>query len=130
VLIGQGISSDACYYGRTYSLIPAANGSQVDFKGYTYKYDRNLGCSTGYAPKAFYNGENSVRAVLYRASDLTICSNTSWTATVTGERYRGIGKTWNKSGVCSSTSSYITAADGSWGFGGNTWNVYAPTIHF
>lgn len=126
VVIGQGISADACYYGRADNIIPAANGSAIDVKGFVYKYDRNYGCSTGYAAKVFYYAEASVRAVLYRASDLAICSSTGWTATRNGEVARGIGQTWNKTGACSSTSSFITAADGSWQ-PGNSWNVYAPT---
>ena len=88
-----------------------------------------MGCSTYYATKSFYSGEASVRAVLYRASDLAICSNTGWSATPNGYWSWGIGKTWNKSGGCASTTAFITAADGSWS-PGNSWNVYAPAIYF
>ncbi len=129
--IGQSVGADACYYARAYALVPGGS-YQVDFKAYTYKYDRSSGCSLSFPTKAFGSGENSVRATLYRGSDFTICSSTSLSSTPSGgySGY-GIGRQYNKSGACASTSSFLVQADGYWGYDPNNWYyIVGPGFSF
>lgn len=110
----QGQSSNLCYYSQAKAVWPAADGSHVDFKAFIYKKVRNSQCSTTYTGSNFYSGESQIRATLYRASDLTICSQTSLVSTPSTSSSWGVGRTWSKSGTCGATTQYVVGADGNW----------------
>jgi hypothetical protein len=87
---------------------------QVDMKAYVYKTQRTTGCSSAYPGKAFYSGEAEVQAVLYRASDMVVCASTGRVRTPSTTSSWGVGKTWNKSGVCATAKSFVVGAAGDW----------------
>jgi hypothetical protein len=103
-----------CYYARAEAVRPAANGMQVDMKAFIYKKQRTTGCSSALPGNAFYNGESEVQAVLYRASDMVVCASTGRVRTPSTTGSWGVGKTWNKSGVCTYTSAFVVGASGDW----------------
>ena len=67
-----------------------------------------------YPSVPFYSGEAEVQAVLYRASDMAVCTSTGRVATPSTSSSWGVGKTWNKSGICASTTSFVVGAVGDW----------------
>jgi len=85
-LLGQDPSSQSCYFSTAHAVKPAANGMSVDMKAFIYKKVRSStsGCSFAAAGKAFSSAESFVRAILYRTSDLTICTATSYGSTPSG----------------------------------------------
>jgi hypothetical protein len=103
-----------CYFGRAQAQVPAANGMQVDLKAYVYKKSRSSVCSVSYPSVSFYAGEAEVQAVLYRASDMAVCTSTGRVATPSTSSSWGVGKTWNKSGICATTTSFVVGAVGDW----------------
>jgi len=104
-----------CYYAQGKAVVPAANGMQVDIKAYVYKKVRlSTGCSSTYAGSLFYTGESEVQAVLYRSGDMVVCASTGRVRTPSTTASWGVGKTWNKSGVCASARSFVVGAAGDW----------------
>jgi len=103
-----------CYYAQGKAVVPAANGMQVDIKAFVYKKVRPGACSSTYAGSLFYAGESEVQAVLYRSSDMVVCASTGRVQTPSTSSSWGVGKTWNKSGVCASTKSFVVGASGDW----------------
>jgi hypothetical protein len=112
--LGGGITPNACYFGRAQSVVPAADGMQVDIKAWLRKKVRVNGCSLSFADTTFFNQEGSVTAILWRASDFTLCTTTGEVRIPgNGYIYFGIGKTWNKSGACGATTTlFILDASG------------------
>jgi len=129
-VVGFGITPDACYYSRAQSVVPASNGSNVDIKAFMRKKDLNNGCSLSWANKSFDTQEGSVRAILYRTSDYNICTSTSETTVPSGYPLGfGVGKTYNKSGICASTTYFTVEAQGYYFVGGNRYtNTYQPSF--
>ncbi|MEI8238871.1 MAG: hypothetical protein WCI22_05580 [Actinomycetota bacterium] len=103
-----------CYYARAEAVRPASNGMQVDIKAFVYKKQRTTACSSTFPGSNFYNGESEVQAVLYRASDMVVCATTGRVRTPSTTSAWGVGKTWNKSGVCATTTSFVVGAAGDW----------------
>ena len=109
-----GNLTNYCYFGRSIANVPASNGMQVDLKAYVYKKTRATSCSVSYPAANFYSGEAEVQAVLYRASDMAVCTSTGRVATPSGVGSWGVGKTWNKSGICASATQFVVGAAGDW----------------
>jgi hypothetical protein len=103
-----------CYFGRSMAVTPASNGMQVDLKAYIYKKSRASVCSVSYPAANFYSGEANVQAVLYRASDMAVCTSTGRVTTPSAVSSWGVGKTWNKSGICAGATQFVVGAAGDW----------------
>jgi hypothetical protein len=103
-----------CYWAQAKAVVPAANGAQVDIKAYVYKKQRTTVCNVAYPGVNFYAGEAEVQAILYRASDMAVCASTGRVRTPSTASSWGVGKTWNKSGTCATTSKFIVGASGDW----------------
>jgi len=129
-VVGFGTTPDACYYGRAQAIVPAANGSNVDIKSTLRKKDLNNGCSINYANKSFDTQEGSVRAILYRTSDYNICTSTSEVTVPSGYSTGfGVGKTYNKSGICASSPYFTVESQGYYFVGGNRYTItYQPNF--
>lgn len=96
-----------CSYVRENYRDPAGNPSNdFDYNGWHYMRDYQNGCSPYNTPKTFGSGNAMYALYLTRASDGVVCSSIGLNVIPSNNTAWGVGRGYNRSGTCSSTTQF------------------------
>lgn len=119
-------ASDHCLYHRPSMRVPSnAAGWQMDYNAWTYRknYRSDIGCTVNNAGKSFPSNTYGIASHLARTDNLNaMCDFVSIGVPAGYSNGFGVGRAYNKQGVCNGTNNFTV-----WSKSTNFWTGTTST---